>query len=81
MSLSSPDIVVHRLEEEFLVRAVQLRLEIRERDDAWTTGNLHHVRRFFLVDVVDDLGLLHGVLDLVDTSLELKSSALSITKA
>ena len=61
VSLSLPNIVIHGLEKELLVRAVQLRLEIGQRDDAWTTGNLHHVRRLFLVDVVDDLGLFHGV--------------------
>lgn len=57
---SSPEIVVHRLEEELIAGSLQNALKVRQGDALGGQGQLHQVRRLLPVQVVDDLGLAHG---------------------
>ena len=56
----SPNVVICRTEEEFLVRTIQLCLKVLQSDFARTLHYLHHVRGVLVVDVVDDFRFLHG---------------------
>lgn len=57
---SSPEIVVHRLEEELIAGSLQNALKVGQGDALGGQGQLHQVRRLLPVQVVDDLGLAHG---------------------
>lgn len=56
---SSPKVLVHGLEKEFVVWLVEDLFKIQQGDIFCSYGDLHQVRGLLLVDVIDDFGLRH----------------------
>lgn len=56
----SPEILIHRLEEEFVVRLVQDLLKIQQSYILGSNGDLHQIRRLLVVDVINNFGFRHG---------------------
>lgn len=56
---NSPEVLVHRLEEEFVVRLVQDLFKIQQSDFLSRYGNLHQVRRLLFVNVINYFSLRH----------------------
>lgn len=56
---SSPEVLVHRLEEEFVVWLVQDLFKIQQSDVFGSNGYLHQIRRLLFVDVIDYFGFRH----------------------
>lgn len=57
--IHSPEVLVHRLEEEFVVRLVQDLFKIQQSDFLSRYGNLHQVRRLLFVNVINYFSLRH----------------------
>lgn len=57
---SSPEILIHRLEEEFVVRLVQDLLKIQQSYILGSNGDLHQIRRLLFVDMINNFGFRHG---------------------
>ena len=55
----SPKVLVHGLEEEFVVGLVQDLFKIQQSDILGRNGYLHQVRRLLLVDVIYNFGFCH----------------------
>lgn len=60
-SRDSPEVVIHRFEEEFLVRFVQNLFEVRQGDALRGHVDPDQVRGLLILQVVDDPGLLRHV--------------------
>lgn len=56
---SSPEVLVHRLEEELVVWLVQDLFKIQQRDIFGSNGYLHQVRRLLFIDVINYFGFRH----------------------
>lgn len=56
----SPEILIHGLEEEFVVRLVQDLLKIQQSYILGSDGDLHQIRRLLFVDVINNFGFRHG---------------------
>lgn len=57
---NSPEILIHRLEEEFVVRLIQDLLKIQQSYILSSNGDLHQIRRLLFVDVINNFGFRHG---------------------
>lgn len=55
----SPKVLVHRLEEEFVVGLVQDLFKIQQSDIFGSDWNLHQIRRLLFVDVINYFGFRH----------------------
>lgn len=56
---SSPEVLVHRLEEEFVVWLVQDLFKIQQSDIFGSNWYLHQIRRLLFVDVINNFGFRH----------------------
>lgn len=56
---SSPEVLVHRLEEELVVWLVQDLFKIQQSDIFGSNRYLHQIRRLLFVDVINYFGFRH----------------------
>lgn len=77
---SSPKVLVHRLEEEFVVWLVQDLLKIQQSNVFGRYGYLHQIRRLLFVDVINDFSFRHFFSCFPPTNLDVSDRKILLSR-